>query len=75
MRRIFGPKWDEIVGGWKKLHEEQLRNLYPVDTSLFWISRQVIFLGLVVNSTPTPRNPVESMFFCPFSPLADRSPF
>jgi hypothetical protein len=28
LRRIFGPKRDEIVGGWKKLHNGGLRNLY-----------------------------------------------
>jgi hypothetical protein len=28
LRRIFGPKWDEVTGGWRKLHEEQLHGLY-----------------------------------------------
>jgi hypothetical protein len=28
LRRIFGPKRDEKTGGWKKLHNEELRNLY-----------------------------------------------
>jgi hypothetical protein len=28
LRRIFGPKWDEIIGDWGKLHNEELRNLY-----------------------------------------------
>jgi hypothetical protein len=28
LRRIFGPKRDEITGGWRKLHNEELRNLY-----------------------------------------------
>jgi hypothetical protein len=27
-RRIFGPKRDEVTGGWRKLHSEELRNLY-----------------------------------------------
>jgi hypothetical protein len=26
--RIFGPKRDEMTGGWRKLHNEELRNLY-----------------------------------------------
>jgi hypothetical protein len=26
--RIFGPKMDEITGGWRKLHNEELRDLY-----------------------------------------------
>jgi hypothetical protein len=28
LRRIFGPKKDEETGGWRKLHNEELRNLY-----------------------------------------------
>jgi hypothetical protein len=28
LRRIFGPKRDEMVGGWRKLHNGELRNLY-----------------------------------------------
>jgi hypothetical protein len=26
--RIFGPKRDEVTGGWKKLHNEELHDLY-----------------------------------------------
>jgi hypothetical protein len=25
---IFGPKRDEVTGGWRKLHNEELHNLY-----------------------------------------------
>jgi hypothetical protein len=28
LRRIFGRKWDEIIGGWSKLHNEELHNLH-----------------------------------------------
>jgi hypothetical protein len=28
LRRIFGPKRDEIIGGWRILHNEELRNLH-----------------------------------------------
>jgi hypothetical protein len=28
LRRIFGPKRDGIKGGWRKLHNEELHNLY-----------------------------------------------
>jgi hypothetical protein len=28
LRRIFGPKRDEIVGDWRKQHNEKLRDLY-----------------------------------------------
>jgi hypothetical protein len=28
LRRIFGPKRDEVAGEWRKLHNEELRDLY-----------------------------------------------
>jgi hypothetical protein len=28
LRRIFGPKRDEIIAGWRKLHNEELHDLY-----------------------------------------------
>ena len=28
LRRIFGPKKDEITGEWRKLHNEDLNDLY-----------------------------------------------
>jgi hypothetical protein len=28
LRRIFRPKNDEIIAGWRKLHNEELHNLY-----------------------------------------------
>jgi len=28
LRRIFGPRGDEVTGEWKKLHNEELNNLY-----------------------------------------------
>jgi hypothetical protein len=27
-RRIFGPKREEVAGGWRRLHSEELHNLY-----------------------------------------------
>jgi hypothetical protein len=27
LRRIFGPKRDEVTGEWRKLHNEELREL------------------------------------------------
>jgi len=27
LRRVFGPKRDEVTGEWRKLHSEELRNL------------------------------------------------
>jgi hypothetical protein len=37
LRRIFGPKRDEVTGEWRKLHNDELRNLYSSPN----ISRQI----------------------------------
>jgi len=29
-RRVFGPKRDEVTGEWRKLHNEELSNLYTL---------------------------------------------
>ena len=29
LKRIFGPKRDEVTGEWGKLHNEELSDLYP----------------------------------------------
>jgi hypothetical protein len=34
LRRTFGPKGDEVTGGWRKLRNEKLHNLYST-TNLF----------------------------------------
>jgi hypothetical protein len=28
LRKIFGPKRNEVIGGWRKLYNEELHNLY-----------------------------------------------
>ena len=28
LKRIFGPKRDEVIGEWRKLHNEELNDLY-----------------------------------------------
>jgi hypothetical protein len=32
LMRMFGPKWGEVIGGCRKLHNEQLHNLYSSPT-------------------------------------------
>jgi hypothetical protein len=32
LRRIFGMKKDEVTGGWEKLHNEELHNLYSLSS-------------------------------------------
>jgi hypothetical protein len=42
LSRIFGPKRDEIIGGWRKLHNGELHNLYPSSNKIRMIqSRRV----------------------------------
>jgi len=30
LRRIFGPKRDEVTGEWRKLHNEELNDMYEL---------------------------------------------
>ena len=30
LRRVFGPKRDEVKGEWRKLHNEELSDLYSL---------------------------------------------
>jgi hypothetical protein len=47
LRRIFGPERDEVTGGWKKLHNEELHNMYS-STSIFMTKpRRMIWAGHV----------------------------
>jgi hypothetical protein len=46
LRRIFGPKRDEVIGGWRKLHNEELHNLYSSPSIIRMIkSRRMIRAG------------------------------
>ena len=29
LRKIFGPEREEVTGEWKKLHDEEVNDLYP----------------------------------------------
>jgi hypothetical protein len=43
-RRIFGLKRDEVAGGWRKLHNEELHNLYSSPSIIRMIrSRKIIW--------------------------------
>jgi hypothetical protein len=30
LRRVFGPKRDEVIGNWRKLHNEEPNDLYSL---------------------------------------------
>jgi hypothetical protein len=48
LRRIFGPKRGDVTGGWKKLHNEELHNLYSSPNIIRTIkSRRNRWTGLV----------------------------
>jgi hypothetical protein len=34
LRRIFGPKMDEVTGCWRKLHNEEPHNLYSSPSTI-----------------------------------------
>jgi hypothetical protein len=42
LRRTFGPKRDEIIKGWRKLHNEQLHNLYFSPNTIRMIKSRII---------------------------------
>jgi hypothetical protein len=36
LRRVFGPKRDEVTGKWRKLHNEELNDLYSIP-NIVWV--------------------------------------
>jgi hypothetical protein len=40
LRRIFGPMRDEVTGEWRKLHSEELHNLYSSPNIIRQINRR-----------------------------------
>jgi hypothetical protein len=50
LRRIFGPKRDEVTGEWRKLHNEELRDLYSSPSTIRIIkSRRMRLTGHVAR--------------------------
>jgi hypothetical protein len=46
LKRIFGWKRDEMIGGWRKLHNEDLRDLYSLSSIIRIIkSRRMRWVG------------------------------
>jgi hypothetical protein len=50
LRRIFGPKRDEVTGGWRKLHNEELRGLHSSPSTIRVIkARRIRWAGHVAR--------------------------
>jgi hypothetical protein len=50
LRRIFGPKMDDVMGRWRKLHNEELCDLYSSPSIIKIImSRRMRWAGHVAR--------------------------
>jgi hypothetical protein len=50
LRRIFGAKKNEVIGGWRKLHNEELHNLHCSPSTIRMIkSRRMGWAGHVAR--------------------------
>jgi hypothetical protein len=49
LRRIFGPKRDEATGEWRKLHNEELHDLYSSPSTIRIIKRRMRWVGHVAR--------------------------
>jgi hypothetical protein len=49
LRRIFGPKRDEVTGDWRELHNEELHNLHSSPSIIIMIKEDEIGRGWSTN--------------------------
>jgi hypothetical protein len=50
LRKIFGPKRDEVTGGWRKLQNEELHGLYTSPNNTRMIkSKRMTWAGHVAH--------------------------
>jgi hypothetical protein len=50
LRRVFGPKWDKMAGEWRRLHNEELNDLYSLPNIVRVVkSRQMRWAGHVAR--------------------------
>jgi hypothetical protein len=49
LRRIFGPKRDEVTGGWRKLHDKKYRDLYSSPIIRITKKRRMRWAGYVAR--------------------------
>jgi hypothetical protein len=50
LRRVFGPKRDDVTGEWRKLHNEELNDLYSLPNNVRVVkSRRMRWAGHVAR--------------------------
>jgi hypothetical protein len=45
LRNLFGPKWDEVTGEWRRLHNEELYALYASPDIILVIKTRILREG------------------------------
>jgi hypothetical protein len=53
IRRIFGPKMEEVAGGWRRLHNEELHKFYALPNivrvmkskRMKWVGHEILMEG------------------------------
>ena len=45
LRKVFGPRTDEVTGEWRKLHKEELYDLYCLPSIIRVIKSRIRILG------------------------------
>jgi hypothetical protein len=48
LRRTFGPKRDEVTGGWRKQQNVELHNLYPLP-SIIRMIKLYCYFGYIIS--------------------------
>ena len=49
LRRVFGPKRDKVTGEWRKLHNEELRDLYSLPNIVWVVKSRMRWAGHVAR--------------------------
>jgi len=49
LKKIFEPKLEEVIGGWRKLYDEELHNLYSPHIIRLTRTRRMRWVGRVAR--------------------------